>query len=77
MLEDISSMKSIKEIITSFIYNSLKVVNLMKQFTINRDLLRPGITRFATEFIFIESLIHYEQDLKRNMNSTRKKIEEM
>jgi len=38
MLEDIGSMKSVKEtlddakMITSFIYNSLKVMNLMNQF---------------------------------------------
>ena len=57
MLEDIGNMKQIKEtldlvkMITSFIYNSLKVVNLMKLFTNDRDLLCPGITRFATEFI--------------------------
>jgi len=68
MLEDIGSMKSVKEtldvkLITSFIYNSFKVVNLMKQFTKDRDLLRPGITRFAIEFIAIESLLRYEHDL--------------
>ncbi|RVX18652.1 hypothetical protein CK203_006385 [Vitis vinifera] len=63
MLEDIGSMKQIKEtldqakMITGFIYNSLKVVNLMKVFTKDRDLLRPGIIRFATEFISLESLI--------------------
>ena len=39
MFEDIGSVKSVKEtlddakMITSFIYNSLKVVNLMKLFT--------------------------------------------
>ncbi|RVW36710.1 hypothetical protein CK203_099204 [Vitis vinifera] len=65
MLEDIGSMKKIKEtldqakMITGFIYNSLKVVNLMKVFTKDRDLLKPGITRFATEFISLESLIRY------------------
>ena len=70
ILEDIGPVKSFKEtlddvkMITSLIYNSLKVVNLMK-FTRDRDLLRPGITRFATEFISIKSLIRYEQDLKR------------
>ncbi|RVW78940.1 hypothetical protein CK203_052320 [Vitis vinifera] len=37
----------------------------MKVFTKDRDLLRPGITRFATEFISLESLIRYEADLKR------------
>ena len=76
MLEDIGSMKSMKEtsddakLITSFIYNSLKVVNLMKQFTKDRDLLRPGITRFATEFIAIESPLRYERDLKRMCTTT-------
>jgi len=56
------------KLITSFIYNSLKVVNLMKQFTKDKDLLRPGITRLATGFIAIESLLRYEQDLKRMYN---------
>ena len=70
MLEDIGNMKQIKEtldqakMITSFIYNSSKVVNLMKVFTKDRDLLRPGITRFATEFISLQSPIRYEGDLK-------------
>ncbi|RVW75042.1 hypothetical protein CK203_056039 [Vitis vinifera] len=53
------------KMIAGFIYNSLKVVNLMKVFTKDRDLLRPGITRFAIEFISLESLIHYETYLKR------------
>ena len=70
MLEDIGNMKHIKEsldqakMITSFIYNSSKVVNLMKVFTKDRDLLRPGITLFVTEFISLQSLIRYEGDLK-------------
>ena len=70
MLEDTGNMKQIKEtldqekMITSFIYNSLKVVNLMKVFTKDRDLLRLGITRFATRFISLQILIRYEGDLK-------------
>ena len=70
MLEDIGNMKQIKEtldqakMITNFIYNSFKVVNLMKVFTKDKDLLRHGITRFATEFISLQSLIRYEGDLK-------------
>ena len=50
--------------ITSFIYNSLKVVNLMKVFTKDRDLLCPGVTQFAIEFIALECLIRYAGDLK-------------
>ena len=45
-----------------FIYNSLKVVHLMKVFTNDRNLLRLGITQFAIEFISLESLIRYEID---------------
>ena len=61
MPEDIDLMKSVKEIlhnaklITSFIYNNLKVVNLIKQFIRDRDLLRPGITRFAAEFMLLKA----------------------
>ena len=71
MLEDIGKMSHIKKtieegrMITSFIYKSLKLVNLMREYTQNRELLRPGITRFATEYIAIESLIRYQADLKR------------
>ena len=51
--------------ITTFIYNSLKVINLMKVFTNNiRDLLRPCITQFSTQFILDESFICYETDMK-------------
>ena len=70
MLKDIGNMKHIKEtldqakMITSFIYNSLKVVNLMKVFTKDIDILCPGIIQFATEFISLQSLICYEGDLK-------------
>ena len=70
MLENIGNMKQINEtldlakMITRFIYNSLKVVNLMKVFTKDRDLLSPEITRFATEFITLEYFIRYDGDLK-------------
>ena len=37
----------------------------MKVFTNDRNLLRLGITRFATEFISLKSLIRCEVDLKR------------
>ena len=63
-------MKQIKEtldqakMITIFIYNRLKVVNLMKVFTKDRDILCPRITLFVTEFISLDYLIRYEGDLK-------------
>ena len=50
--------------ITSFIYKSLKVDNLMKVSTNDRDLLCLGITRCGAEFISLDCLIRYEGDLK-------------
>ncbi|XP_073038171.1 uncharacterized protein [Primulina eburnea] len=90
ILEDVGKMEKVKKCIekakqiTSFIYNSDKLVNLMKTFTNDRELLKPGITRFATEFISIESLVRHTSDLKRlytsaeweeiNNTSRRRKI---
>ncbi|KAL0287409.1 UNVERIFIED_CONTAM: hypothetical protein Scaly_2765300 [Sesamum calycinum] len=71
MLEDIGKMRSIKATIdeakriTSFIYNSDKIVNLMKIYTKDREFLRPGITRFATEYIALESLIRHQMELRQ------------
>ncbi|KAL0361973.1 UNVERIFIED_CONTAM: hypothetical protein Sradi_3881800 [Sesamum radiatum] len=71
MLEDIGKMRSIKATIdeakriTSFIYNSDKIVNLMKIYTKDRELLRPRITRFATEYIALESLIRHQMELRQ------------
>ncbi|XP_073063748.1 uncharacterized protein [Primulina eburnea] len=92
ILEDVGKMEKVKKCIekakqiTSFIYNSDKLVNLMKTFTNDRELLRPEITRFATEFISIESLVRHTSDLKRlctsaeweeiNNTSRRRKIAE-
>ena len=57
MLEDVGKIPFIKEVvdqarsITKFIYNHAWVLSLMRRCTRNRELLRPGITRFATNFI--------------------------
>ena len=77
MLEDIGKMSSVKHTldqakkITSFIYNSQKLVNLMRTFTNGKELLRPGITRFATEFIAIESLMCHQANLKQMCTSSQ------
>ena len=72
ILEDFGKRKKIKEVsetakkITQFIYNHNWVCNYMKKFTEGRDFLRPGITRFATNFIAIESIVRHRIGL-RNM----------
>ncbi|XP_042465661.1 uncharacterized protein LOC122048123 [Zingiber officinale] len=75
MLEDIGKTTKVKKCvekakqIMSFIYNSDKVVNLMKTFTNDHELLTLGITQFAIEFISIENLVRHSSDLKRMCTS--------
>jgi hypothetical protein len=57
MLEDMGKLDWIKETIdfarsiTKFIYNHASVLSMMRQFTGDKELVRPAITRFATSFI--------------------------
>jgi hypothetical protein len=71
MLEDMGKLLWIKEIIdsarsvTKYIYNHTYVLSLMRQFTGNRELVHPAITRFATSFISLQSLLKSMLDLQR------------
>jgi len=71
MLEDIGKIDFVKEIVESskrikkFIYNHGSVLHLMRTFTNNKELVRPAITRFATSFISLQSLLNSKWDLKR------------
>jgi hypothetical protein len=63
MLEDMEKIPWIKEIVESarsvtkyiYIYNHTYVLTLMRQFTWNKELVCPSITRFATSFIALQS----------------------
>ncbi|KAL7233198.1 hypothetical protein ACSBR1_016932 [Camellia fascicularis] len=75
MLKDIANKKSVAKVIedgktiTNFIYNSGWVLDLMRKFTGDRELIQPAITRFATNFIVIESIVRYKQQLRAMFNS--------
>jgi hypothetical protein len=63
MLENISKQDWIKnnvgqaKCITKYIYNHSWVLNLMTKNTGGKELVRPAITRFATHFLTLQSLI--------------------
>ena len=42
--------------ITTFIYSRSSLISLLQHFTKGRDLVRPGITRFATSFLTLGCL---------------------
>jgi hypothetical protein len=70
ILEDMGKIPYIRDIvesaksITKFIYNHASVLSLMRRFTNNRELVRPAITRFATSFISLRSILVCMRDLK-------------
>ncbi|XP_057838522.2 uncharacterized protein LOC131048545 [Cryptomeria japonica] len=71
MLEDIAKIAWIRTCvekaknICKFVYNHAWVLNLMRQYTRQKELARLGITRFATNFITLQSLIRSKAALRR------------
>ena len=71
MLEDIGKLQWIQEVvekaksITKFIYNHTNVLSTMRTYTEGKELVRPGVTRFATNFISLQSVVEQKVNLKR------------
>lgn len=70
MLEDIgrqdwvSTVLEEAKIITQYIYNHAWILNIMRKFTGGRELIRPKITRFVTNFLSLRFLVIQEDNLK-------------
>jgi hypothetical protein len=75
MLEDIDkdpvvhSTVAKAQSLTNFIYNHSWCLNLMRRETKGAELVRPGITRFATHFLALQSLFKQLDALKRMCTS--------
>ena len=50
--------------LTIFIYAHHKTLSLMRKFTKKRDIVRPGITRFASSFLTMQSLLEKQENLR-------------
>ncbi|XP_070668923.1 uncharacterized protein [Malus domestica] len=70
MLQGIGNLPRFKGVIdkakafTIFIYAHHKTLALMRKHTKKRDIIRPGVTRFATSFLTLQSLMDKKKDLK-------------
>ena len=70
MFEDIGKRDSVAQLIgngqkiTNFIYNHGWLLAKMRQ-VCGRDIVRPGATRFATNYIALDSLLKKRVDLKK------------
>ena len=69
MLEDVEKLNvhantllQVRQVVT-FIYGHSWVLNLMRTFTKNHELIRPTITLFATAFLTLQSLYKQKQTL--------------
>ncbi|XP_058000818.1 uncharacterized protein LOC110635266 isoform X2 [Hevea brasiliensis] len=77
LLEDFLKIKCVGECmvkgqkITKLIYNSIWLLNLMKEFTQGQELLRPATTRFASSFSTLQSLLDNRTSLKRMFQSSK------
>ncbi|XP_010247484.1 PREDICTED: uncharacterized protein LOC104590486 isoform X2 [Nelumbo nucifera] len=76
MLEEFGKMDQVKEVlarakrISQFIYNHAWVLNLMRKKTGGRDIVRPAITRFATNFLALQSIVSLKDPLHEMFTST-------
>ncbi|XP_059284199.1 uncharacterized protein LOC132037667 [Lycium ferocissimum] len=75
MLEDISklkihqkTLKKAKDVV-KFIYGHTRVLDLMRSFTKNHELLRPAVTRFATAYLTLQSIQKQKQALRSMFSS--------
>jgi hypothetical protein len=70
MLQGIGNQPRFKAIIekakafTIFVYAHHKTLALMRKFTKKRDIVRPGVTRFATSFLTLQSLMEKKNELR-------------
>ncbi|VFQ83330.1 unnamed protein product [Cuscuta campestris] len=70
MLEDIGKLSDFKgqiinaKRVTTFIYRHGRLLDAMRQKTGGRDLVRPGITRFATSFLTLRCMYIHKDALR-------------
>ncbi|XP_059645586.1 uncharacterized protein LOC132287100 [Cornus florida] len=75
MLEDIGKISSISRTmqraveLNSYIYMRPKLLNIMRNFTHKKELLRPAKTRFATCFITLSSIHKQKNNLRKMFTS--------
>ncbi|XP_042383976.1 uncharacterized protein LOC121976055 [Zingiber officinale] len=75
MFEDVFKMPDLKRaleraiIVNGYIYNRTMLLNMMREFTGQRDLIRPAKTRFATAFLTMRSFQQHKQNLRKMFTS--------
>jgi hypothetical protein len=71
MLQGIGNMARFKKVIdqakafTIFVYGHTRTLDCLRHFTEGRDIVRPGVTRFASAFLTLNSMLEKKDQLRR------------
>jgi len=71
MLQGIGSLPRFKKTIdqakafTIFVYGHHRTLACMRSFTLKKDIIRPGVTRFATSYLTLQSLMEKKDALRK------------
>ncbi|MQM17746.1 hypothetical protein Taro_050724 [Colocasia esculenta] len=68
--KDVHNLVSKAQMITSFIYGHNRILHMMRECIDGHDIIRPGPTRFASQFIALESLHKFRHELGTLMHSS-------
>ncbi|KAL4306301.1 hypothetical protein AHAS_Ahas16G0164600 [Arachis hypogaea] len=68
-LQEVSQTMSQASLITKYIYNHCSPLFLMRKFTDGQEILRPAPTRFATNFIALQSILAQKDPLRAMVTS--------
>jgi len=77
MLEDIFKLPHLKKAleraisVNTYIYNRTLLLNMMRDFTGQRDMVRPAKTRFATAFITLHCFRTHKKSLRKMFTSEK------
>jgi hypothetical protein len=75
ILQDIGKLQSVCFIvehtssITKYIYNHCYPLYLMRKFTGGKEILHPALTRFATNFIALQSILAHKDEFRAMVTS--------
>ncbi|XP_042475564.1 uncharacterized protein LOC122057512 [Macadamia integrifolia] len=75
MLEDFGKFEWVNAIleqaksVTRFVYNHIEVLNMMQRYTHGKDLIQPAVTRSATNFTILQSMVSLKDSLQAMVTS--------
>jgi hypothetical protein len=71
MLQGIGSLPRFKKVVeqakafTIFVYGHTRTLDCMRHFTDGREIIRPGVTRFASAFLTLTSILEKKDQLRK------------